>query len=171
MKVKETSQGYEVNLNNYVSKLENIVPNSIHSEYENPTLFDITTGTVLFSKCPEEIFYEYNTHSPNNVYMDITIRVGEIEELEGEIEIVVIERGSSTDKNIIFGIDDNHYRDATYNSLTKVSISKFSKEKYSKKVFVADGNSRLIIRVQTQKTGNITFELEDINSRQYRCNT
>lgn len=41
------------------------------------------------------------------------------------------------------------------------SIADLSARIYGKKGFVADGNSRLIVRVKTQRPGNVAFSVND----------
>lgn len=152
--VKATSYGYEVNLKDYVSKLENIDVSSIKANKGSATLlsYDGETGIVIFNEFPTELSYMYRTHSPNNDLMDVTIKVS--------MKIDVIERGGPTE-NIIYNFNDNNYLGADNSALDERSIFYLSERKYGKKGFVADGNSRLIVRVQTRRPGNVTFELKD----------
>ena len=138
LKINKTLEGYTFNLKDYVSKLENVVwvwdtENNVRTlsvDYEN--------GIVLFDGCPREIMYSYKTHSPNDDLLYVRIK--------SSMNVDVIERGGPTD-NIIFGINENNYLNRAGEALDEKSLYWLSAKKYGKNGFVADGNSRLILRV------------------------
>ena len=151
--VNKTLDGYEVDLNNYVSKLENIDIFSIKANGGSARMlsYNADTGVVLFDERPAEIKYQYITHSPQNAKMDVTIRA--------DINIAVLERAGATE-NIIYSFNDKNYLNRQGYALDEKSITSFTARKYGKKGFVADGNSRLILRVQTTKPGTVTFTVD-----------
>ena len=152
LRINKTPEGYTFNLKDYVSKLENVVWVWDTSNNVRTLSVDYENGIVLFDGCPREIMYSYKTHSPNNDLLYVKIK--------SSMNVDVIERGGPTD-NIIFGINENNYLNRAGEALDEKSLYWFSSRKYGKNGFVADGNSRLIVRVQTQRPGNVTFELKD----------
>lgn len=66
------------------------------------------------------------------------------------------------DDNIICSMDKEHYYDIRNKTVTETSIAELFKDKnkvsgYIKKGFTADGNTRLILRVLTNKPGKLQF--------------
>ncbi|MBR0185110.1 MAG: putative Ig domain-containing protein, partial [Synergistaceae bacterium] len=151
LKIKETSQGYKVSMKDYVSHPENIDADSISPQ---PISYNKTTGIVTFSEPIKELRYNYITHSPNNDLMDVTIT--------NPMIISALERsGFNIDGLIISDMTENGYLNSNGNTLTESDISDLSYSDYGKLGFVADGNSRLIIRVQTDKPGTVSFSFND----------
>ncbi len=161
MKAEITTEGYKVDLSEYVSKLENIVPDSIraksgkNSEEMSPISFDVSNGIVLFSEYPSELFYEYQTHSPNEERMNVTLK-GE----GGTLKVEALERGGFGTDNIICDMTSSYYIDYQGHQLTEPTIAQYNYGTYGKLGFTADGNSRLILRVQTDKPGYATFQFD-----------
>ena len=154
LKVKATLEGYEVCLKDYVSNLENIDISKVGANNYSARLlsYDGLTGNVVFDECPKVLHYDYRTHSPNNDLLHVQVKA--------TMNVDVIERGGPTD-NIIWGISENSYLDVTDNPIREDSIAGYSAKQYGKKGFVADGNSRLIVRVQTQRPGSVTFSVQE----------
>lgn len=96
---------------------------------------------------------------------------------ESSLKLDVLERGGIVDglsvlgdydeklfkaPGIICGIDSNNaYVDSDGNNVTEVSLSKVPLTRYVKKGFTADGNTRLVLRVQSSKAGTVTFTIPD----------
>ncbi len=159
LKVKKTSEGYyEVDMKDYVSQLENIDADSI---YENeswikPLSYDKEMGIITFNKPITELRYGYMTHVQNvhlTDVMDVTIT--------NPLSIFALERKGSETYGIICGMNDNSYLDQYGNALTESGISGYTYSDYGKLGLAADGNSRLIIRVQTDKPGKVSFSFND----------
>ena len=151
LKLNKTSEGYEVDMKDYVSHLENIDADSISPK---PISYNKDTGIITFSEPPTKLRYNYITHSPNNDLMDVTIKAS--------LNVDVIERGAGgIDNLIICGVADDHYVARGNVPVTEKKIANYSPKIYGKKGFVADGNSRLIIRVKTQRPGNIEFSVKE----------
>ena len=151
LKLKRTSEGYEVNMKDYVSKLENIEADSISPK---PLSFNKENGIIIFNEPITKLHYNYITHSPNNDLMDVTITV--------LMSISIIEQSDyELSGLIICDMNDSNYLDNNGNPLDESAISGYNYEKYGKLGLAADGNSRLILRVQTQDPGCLTFSLKD----------
>ncbi|MBQ4431945.1 MAG: hypothetical protein II877_10615, partial [Synergistaceae bacterium] len=147
LKVKRTSEGYyEVNMKDYVSHLENIDADSI---YPQPISYSKETGIITFSEPITELHYNYITHSPNNDLMPVTIT--------NPLSIATLERSSSSTYGIICDMTDNSYLDSNGNPLDESVIRYYNYSDYGKLGLAADGNSRLILRVQTDKPGTVSF--------------
>ncbi|MBQ3456105.1 MAG: hypothetical protein IJG36_06685, partial [Synergistaceae bacterium] len=160
LKVKRNSDGYyEVNMKDYVSKLENIDADSINEwNYCKPLSYDKETGIITFSEPIRELCYGYMTHSPNNDLMYVTIT--------NPLSIAVLERFGSNTYGIICDMTENSYLDSVGNPLDESAIHYYSYSGYSKLGLAADGNSRLIIRVKTNKPGTVSFSFnEDIGAK------
>ena len=150
--VSSTSDGfYQVDLNKYVSKVENIDISSIRANGGSTRMLRYDSGVVVFEERPVEIKYKYNTHSPQNTQMEVTIR--------SDINVAVLERAGATE-NIIYEISDKNYLNKQGQALNERSITSLTAKKYWKRGFAADGNSRLILRVQTTKPGTVTFTVD-----------
>ena len=152
LKITKTSEGYEVNMRDYdVSHPENIDADSISPQ---PVSYNKETGIITFSEPVTTLRYNYITHSPNNDLMDVTITK--------PMSIVALERsGSNTDDLIIHDMTDNSYLDRNGNQLTESAIQNYSYGDYGKLGLAADGNSRLILRVQTSQPGTVSFSFKD----------
>lgn len=72
------------------------------------------------------------------------------------IKTEVIEGKLNTDK-IICGFDSEHYLNSKGEALTENNIADYSYSEYGKLGFAADGNSRLILRVKSDKPGYAVF--------------
>ena len=158
LKVKAVPEGYEVCLNDYVSNIDNIDLSSIRANDHSMKLIKYRNedgqAVVTFPEYPKKLHYNYNTHSPNNDVMDVTIKVS--------LNIDVIERGAgAVDNLIICGVADDHYIARGNVPVTEKKIAKYSAKQYGKKGFVADGNSRLIVRVKTERPGNVEFSVKE----------
>ena len=157
LKVKHVSEGYEVSLKDYVSHIENIDFNRVgaNNYSVNVLAYDAASGSVIFEEYPKTLHYFYNTHSPNNDLLYV--------EVKSNLNIAVIERGnfSSYTHYLIGGMTASSYLDILGEPLTESRISSFPYSDYGKLGFTADGNSRLIIRVQTDKPGTVSFSLND----------
>ncbi len=151
LSVKATNDGYEVCLKDYVKNVENIDVSTIGAnDYKAQFIsYDGEKGTVVFAERPRTLHYKYRTHSPNNDLMEVTIK---------EVMTVDVIERKGIEENIIFGMKDDSYLDKNGNAIKEESISEFPAKEYGKKGFVADGNSRLIVRVQTQRPGTVTYE-------------
>lgn len=79
------------------------------------------------------------------------------------MSIVVLERSGSETYGIICGMtDDNSYLNQYGSQLTESDIYYYSSySNNGKSGLAADGNSRLIIRVQTDKPGTVSFSFND----------
>ncbi|MBQ7561979.1 MAG: putative Ig domain-containing protein [Synergistaceae bacterium] len=161
LKVNAVTNGFEVCLKDYVSKLEYIDINSLKAyrgkgSRVNLISHDIDTGILLFSSRPDELEYKYNTHSPNNYIMSVTIK--------SPLGVEAIERGyfGGSDYDYIIGdMDAENYLDSNGNKITEDIIALKPYSTYGKIGFTADGNSRLILRVYTNRPGNVFFEIPD----------
>ncbi|MBQ9390443.1 MAG: putative Ig domain-containing protein, partial [Synergistaceae bacterium] len=154
LKVKAVSEGYEVNMRNYVSHPENIDADSISPQ---PVSYNKATGIIIFSEPITKLRYNYITHSPNNDLMDVTIT---------KIISALERSGFNTDGLIISDMTENSYININGNALTESDISGLNYSDYGKLGLAADGNSRLILRVQTDKPGTVSFNLnEDIGAK------
>lgn len=147
LKVKKTSSGYEVHMKDYVSHPENIDADSISPQ---PVSYSKDTGIITFSEPPTKLRYNYITHSPNNDLMDVTIT--------NPLSIAALERsGFGTDGLIIHNMTDDSYLNYSGNPITESDIYGKPYTDYGKLGLAADGNSRLILRVQTDTPGTVSF--------------
>ena len=157
LKLKRNSEGhYEVNMKDYVPNLENI------TYIDNPQLLSYNKGTgiAVFNGSIESLKYGYNTHltrSDGDIFMPVR--------LTNAISVNAIEREGSNIYGIIHDITENgylHYSD----QLTESYISDLSYSDYGKIGLTADGNSRLILRVKTDKPGTVSFSFnKDIGAK------
>ncbi len=156
LKVKAVPEGYEVCLNDYVSDVNNIdifrVGANDYSMRFTKYSNENGKATVIFPEPPKTLHYFYDTRSPNNDQLYVVIK--------RSLNVDVIERGGPKD-NIIFGVKDNCYLDENDKAITEKSIADLSAKIYGKKGFVADGNSRLIVRVKTERPGNVEFSVKE----------
>ncbi len=155
LNVNKTSEGYEVNMKDYVSHPDNIEADSISPK---PISYNKETGIITFSEPMIELCYNYITHSPNNELMYVTIT--------NPLSIVALERYSTkhygtSSTPIICNMTDDGYLNYSGNPITESDIYNYSYSDYGKLGLAADGNSRLIIRVQTDKPGKISFSFND----------
>ncbi|MBR0150869.1 MAG: putative Ig domain-containing protein, partial [Synergistaceae bacterium] len=148
---KLTAEGYEINLKDLVSKPENIDVTSL-TQNNSFLRYDGEKQTVLLNYRPQSFYYRYNTHSPKNDMMSVVVKFS--------MNTAVIERNGPI-QNIIYGLNDKNYLDYSGNALTESSISGYSDRQYGMKGFAADGNSRLIVRVQTNRPGNVAFSFKN----------
>lgn len=161
IKMKKTSKGYEVNIKDYVSHIENIDASSIYpvpASSPNPVSYDKKTGIAIFSEPLTSLRYCYITHAPEGsngetMYVDITnpLSVAPLESSYGDFWI----------NSIIYGMTDNSYLGGDGNPLTESAIRYCDYIWHGKEGLTADGNSRLIIRAQTDKPGTVSFSLKD----------
>lgn len=82
---------------------------------------------------------------------------------ETSLDISVLERGTSAATSNFGGllsrIINGQYTDYRAAPLNEASISGISSANFSKTGFTADGNTRLMLRVQTSKPGTVTFSV------------
>ena len=158
LKVKRNSEGYyEVNMRNYVSHPENIDADSISPQ---PVSYNKESGIITFSEPIRELRYNYITHSPNNDLMNVTIT--------NPMIISALERSQSgtVTNTIIRNITDDSYIGLNGYPLTESTLYYYEASDYGKSGLAADGNSRLILRVQTDKPGTVSFSFnEDIGAK------
>lgn len=153
LKVKKTSEGYEVNMKDYVSHLDNIDSDSISKGFYvggmNFISYNRETGIAIFKEPIKSLSYKYNTQR-NDMYMPVTII--------NPLSIAALERsGFEIDGLIIRDMTEDSYLDRNGNPLTESAIAWRADSDYGKLGFTADGNSRLILRVQTDKPGTVSF--------------
>lgn len=158
IKMKKTSKGYEVNMKDYVSHIENIDADSIYSSFHyenNPVSYDKKTGIATFREPLTSLNYTYMTHSPEGsngteMYVTITnpLSVASLESAYREV----------WGHGLICGMTENSYLDWDGNHLTESDIEFIWG---SQKGLTADGNSRIIIRALTDKPGTVSFSLND----------
>ena len=74
------------------------------------------------------------------------------------IQLDVLERKSLTE-NIICDVSADSYRKSDGTALTEEFVAALSSSEYSMQGLTADGNTRLILRVQTSKPGLVKFTL------------
>ena len=149
LKVKKTSKGhYEINMKDYVSRLEYI-------EYADIN-YNKGTGIATVG-CPiASINYGYNTGlviSGKSIIMPVKVT--------NALSITPFERYGSETYGIICDMTDNSYLDQNGNALTESEIHDYNYSDYGKLGLAADGNSRLILRVETDKPGIASFSLND----------
>ncbi|MBR0257195.1 MAG: hypothetical protein IJQ58_05610, partial [Synergistaceae bacterium] len=154
LKVKVVDGGYEVDLKALVSKVENIDVSSLRANGGSSRFlsYDGVKGVAVFEECPKTLRYNYKTQSKGNALMDVSVK--------SSLNVAVIERGAPLE-TIICDMTDKNYLDTYGNPITEATIAGLSEKVYGKKGFVADGNSRLIVRVQTLRPGSVTFTLKD----------
>ena len=73
-------------------------------------------------------------------------------------DLAVLERGLTSGR-IIYSVSDSAYLSKSGKALTESSIAKLSSSDYSKTGLVADGNTRLILRYQSESAGSVTFSV------------
>ena len=78
------------------------------------------------------------------------------------LKVKAIERGGSATDNIICDMTSSYYIDYQGHQLTEPDIAQYGYGTYGNIGFTADGNSRIILRVQTNKPGYATFKIDDI---------
>ena len=151
--MKKNSEGYyEVNMKDYVSHPENIEADSISPQ---PISYNKETGIITFSESIKELRYNYITHSPNNALMNVTIT--------NAMSIAALERSQSgtVTNTIIRNITDDSYIGFNGYPLTESTLYYYEASDYGKSGLAADGNSWLIIGVQTEKPGTASFSSND----------
>ena len=162
LRVKKTSDGYEVNMNNYVSHPENVENLKSSSQLIS---YSKETGIAVFRDFITYIGYDYNTGIYNEegeprVLMHVSIK-GIL--CAGDLGISALERKGFEDDTIIRDMTDNSYLNSNGNPLTESDISRYSYGDYGKLGLAADGN---IIRVRTRKPGTASFSFkEDIGAK------
>lgn len=87
--------------------------------------------------------------------------------------IEILERGTFEDsffyesekffnnEGLICHVSDNQYLDSKGHELSEENIANIDATIYSKEGFIADGNTRLIVRVQVNRPGSITFSINE----------
>ncbi len=150
LKTKKTSKGnYEINMKDYVSRLEYI-------EYADVD-YNKGTGIATVSYPVASINYGYNTGlviSGKNIIMPVKVT--------NALSIVALERsGFGTGGLIIGDMTDNSYLDGNGNTLTESQMRDYRYSDYGKLGLAADGNSRLILRAETDKPGTASFSFKD----------
>lgn len=167
---------YQVNLGDYVSNLARIEKSSLEG-YEadsnvavRPISYDPLSGIVLFSFYPAKIRYEYhtryvpnqNTEQKHNIPLDlmtVTIDREDGEEPDPTLKVEAIERGIQTGTELICGIESDCYTNKKGIAIDELYVANCDYATYGKLGFVADGNSRLILRVQSDKPGRVAFNM------------
>lgn len=76
------------------------------------------------------------------------------------LQLDVLERKSLTE-NIICDVSPESYKIADGTALTEAFIAALSSSDYAMQGLTADGNTRLILRVQTSKPGLVSFTLPE----------
>ena len=147
LKINVTSRGYEVDLKDYVSHIENI------SSVENASNYNAENGiTVLLQ--PMDVKYHYQTHSPSDSLMYVTIKT--------HLHVEVLEDSSDTFTFGVIGISSIS-NDVYLDRHGSVIDEEYIYRHELNRVFgcTADGNSRLILNVQNDKPGTVTFFYSD----------
>ena len=164
LKVAYINGRYQVNLGDYVSNLANIESIVGYDENRAVELFsyDASSGIAVFVSLPSKVVYSYQTHSPNNTLMYVSIVKEDEEEPAPNLKVEALERGVQRGEELICGIQPDCYTEGVRSvKIDEQYVSKCDYGTYGKLGFVADGNSRLILRVQSDKPGHIAFTLED----------
>ena len=148
LKLKKTSEGYEVHLKDYVSYLENIDDDSI---WPKPVSYNKETGIAIFSWPITSLSYKYDTHSSGyckNVRMSVRIT--------NKFSVSAIE---SPGYYMICNMTDNSYLDSAGKPIDESAV--YWAGNSLKQGIAADGNSRLILCVRTDKPGTVSFSFND----------
>ena len=159
LKLNKTSEGYEVNMKDYVADPENVI-----FDYNSALLsYNKETGIAVFCEPITALHYEYKTHRQDDYGNDYLMYV----KITSPLSIAVLERSSFyTYDLLIADMNDNSYFDSMGNTLTESTIYEKSYRDCGKLGLAADGNSRLILRAQTSKPGKVSCSFnEDIGAK------
>ncbi|MBR0094169.1 MAG: hypothetical protein IJP91_02710 [Synergistaceae bacterium] len=123
------------------------------------SLFETTGG----------IFIDIDTDFADTM-LELAKMVAETVKLAASMDVAVLERGRPTDgyskyslraAGIIGGISSSGaYVDSSGNPVTEASLSSLG-DVFTKSGFTADGNTRLILRAKTTKSGTVTFTIPE----------
>ena len=141
-----TLEGCKLDLHDYVSNIKNIA--DVWGDFF--VNYNQSSGIVLCDGDINTIVYTYNTHSSNGALMSVVIK--------SPLRIGIFDRTASC---AICDMDERFYYDSDGNSIKEENFSSEYYSQFFKAGFTADGNSRLIIRAQTDCPGHVTFSLTD----------
>ena len=156
LKLLPTKKGYEVNLKEYVKNLDNVVSSSIKGDYRAPASYDPKTGIAVFKNSFIHLQYNYSTPNSSrpNAFMDVT--------LTKAFNLVALERSGFTESGLIIrDIKEDCYMRWDDQQVGEGAVLELNYADNGKLGIAADGNSRLIIRLQTDKPGKASFSLND----------
>lgn len=154
LKYKKTSESYEVNMKLYVFHPENI--EYVNDPDDQLVSYSKENGIALFSGPIVSLSYGYDTgltFAGDKVLMPVDIT--------DDVSIAALERSGFEDDTIIRSMTADSYCDRYGSRLTEAAVQNYSYAGYGKLGLAADGNSRLILRVQTRKPGTVSFSAED----------
>ena len=176
-KVEGTYELYRVEMGEYVSDVSRISRVWCDCKKTDGTKegifasYDPDTGIAEFNFASvisvDNFTYEYDTHLPEaKAYMYVLVNeseqiIPEEEKSTPKINLEALERGDFEDDNIISGMTPSRYIDYQGQELTESTIALYDPSTYGKNGIAADGNSRLILRVQTDRPGYAAFSIND----------